>query len=260
MLDSPVTADAANADACARDVATRACGIVLAGGRGTRISHLFPACPKPFIEAQGQPFVEWVIRHAARQGLREFVVSVGHLSDVAYQYFRQRPRDGLRIALAREEAPLGTGGAARFAAAGREQDWLVVMNADSLVVADWRPAFAQLRDDPSCDGVILATHMSDASRYGVMETDGAGRLVSFREKRRTTGLVNAGVYFLRRRLLEHFGDELPLSLETQAIPRLLELGFNLRVQPCDGELLDIGTPQSVILADEFIRAHLQRAA
>ena len=87
--------------------------VLLAGGFGTRIRELYPDVPKPMIPVLGEPFLEWALRYWKRQGVSRFVLSLGHLAEVAERYFAHRPE----VATIRETTPLGTGGAVLFAAA-----------------------------------------------------------------------------------------------------------------------------------------------
>ncbi|HEX5447317.1 MAG TPA: sugar phosphate nucleotidyltransferase [Pirellulales bacterium] len=236
----------------------RACGIVLAGGQGTRIRHLYPGLPKPMIPAAGRPFVEWVLRWLAEQGLQECVVSLGHLSEVAERYFTARPGNELHIRRVREPAPLGTGGAIAWAAqAAPDAELFVVTNGDSLVLADLSPAWELLRDR-HIDGVVVGLEVDDAARYGRLDVGANGRLSRFSEKQPGAGLINGGVYVLRRRLIDRFPAARPLSIETQVFPTLLVQGAQLAVFACRAPFLDIGTPESVAHAEAFIQTHFSR--
>lgn len=237
---------------------SNSCAVILAGGRGTRISHLQPDLPKPLIPAAGRPFIEWVIRHFQRQGVRRFVISLGHLAEVAEAHFRQRPADGLSIATVRETEPLGTGGGFLFAqqAAG-DADPLLLANGDSLVLANLDGAW-RLLEDPAVDGVVVGLSVDDAARYGGLETDGAGRLIGFREKQPGAGLINAGVYCFRRRLLAEFPRQIPLSMELDVFPELMRQGANLAVYRCSAPFLDIGTPESLAESGNFLHRHWPR--
>lgn len=106
-----------------------------------------------------------------------------------------------------------------------------------------------------CDGVILGREVADASRYGSLRTDEQGRLLDFEEKRPGKALINAGVYLLRKSLLEQFPSRTPLSMELDVFPALLKAGADLRVHPVAGDFLDIGTPQDLQRASRFIESH-----
>lgn len=223
--------------------------VVLAGGFGTRLRELHPDLPKPLIPLRGRPFLEWVLRHWARQGVRRFVISLGHLAQVAEAYLAARPADGLEILTVVEPEPLGTGGAVRYAARQVQlSDPFLVMNGDSLVVGEaaW---------PLPCDGAILGVPTPDAARFGTLDTGPGGRLLGFREKQPGAGIINAGVYLLRRPLLGLFGESTPLSIERDVFPKLLAEGADLRVTTVPGPLLDIGTPESLAGAEKFLDEH-----
>lgn len=228
--------------------------ILLAGGFGTRIRELYPDVPKPMIPVAGQPFLEWTIRYWVQQGFHRFIVSLGHLAAIGERFCAARNGQGLDIRTVVESAPLGTGGAIHYAAQTcGVSDVFVAANADSLVVADMRPAM-QLMQDPQVDGVLLGVPVPDTTRYGSLAVEGA-RLTGFREKRPGTGLINGGVYVLRRKMLDLFPTQRPMSVETDAFPALLSSGADLRVVPADAPFLDIGTPESVRQAEHFVLSH-----
>jgi D-glycero-alpha-D-manno-heptose 1-phosphate guanylyltransferase len=230
-----------------------ATAIVLAGGRGTRISHLHPDLPKPMIPCRGLPFLEWVLRHFRHLGLTRFVVSLGHLADVAEAYLRTRPSDGLSVRTVREPGPFGTGGGLRYAWQHTDPGAdVVVTNGDSLVLGDLRPAW-DVFARPEVDGVLIGLPREDAARYGTLGADSDGRLRAFEEKKPGPGVISAGIYFLKGRMLPLMPPETPLSIETGVFPRWLAEGRDLRVHPCPAPFLDIGTPESLEEADGFLR-------
>jgi D-glycero-alpha-D-manno-heptose 1-phosphate guanylyltransferase len=232
-----------------------ACAVVLAGGFGTRIRHLYPDLPKPMIPSAGAPFIEWVVRYLAGQGIAKFVISVGHLAHLAEDYFDARPADGCHIQCVRESTPQGTGGALALAARHETNgDPLLLANGDSLVLADLAGVWQLLADD-SVDAVLIGLEVADAARYGRLDVAANGRLLRFSEKQPGAGLINAGVYAFRRRLLERFPRQLPLSIERDVFPALLAEGAKILVHRCQAPFLDIGTPESVVEADSFIRQH-----
>lgn len=223
--------------------------VLLAGGFGTRIRELYPDVPKPMIPVLGEPFLEWAIRYWKRQGVGRFVLSLGHLAEVAETYFAGRTE----VATVREPRALGTGGAVQFAAAEAAlSDPFVVANGDSLVLADVSEALTAIARD-GVDGVVLGVEVDDTSRYGSLAVDPAGRLLGFQEKRPGRGLINGGVYFFRRSTLERFPRKEPLSMETDVFPALLAGGADLRVVGVQAPFLDIGTPESVRQAEQFVR-------
>lgn len=233
--------------------------VVLAGGYGTRVKHLLPNLPKPMAPVAGKPFVEWVVRYLAVQGIKRVILSTGYLSEVVEQHFQQQPIDGVETTCCKETAPLGTAGGflnVVSQVAEPPSAWLV-LNGDSLVFADLSQFVAHL-DEPSISGAVVGLEISDASRYGSMARDDKGNLLRFEEKRPGAGTINAGVYLLRNSLIEEFPKALPLSFEAEVFPAILAKGARLRVHSVREPFLDIGTPTSLPQAEEFILKNLER--
>lgn len=232
--------------------------VVLAGGFGTRIKHLAPEVPKPMIVARGRPFLEWVVRYLARQGVPEVILSTGHMAEVVERHFATNPISGVTVTCVPETTPLGTAGGFLncLPAAKRTPAAWLVLNGDSLVCADLAAAAAPLAEAQT-EGVVVGVQMDDASRYGRIAFDGAGRLQSFQEKIPGSGVINAGVYFFKPDAVAKFPKQMPLSFEKDVFPKLLADGAKLVVSRTNAPFLDIGTPESLPQAEAFIASREQ---
>jgi len=233
--------------------------VVLAGGFGRRVQHLLPDVPKPMAPVAGRPFLEWLVRYLARQGVRKVVLSTGHLAEVVERHFQSQPVRGVMARCVAETVPLGTAGGFLHAArvsGERPPSWLV-LNGDSLVFADLA-TMARALDDAAVAGVMLGRDVPDASRYGTLVSDATGDLLRFAEKQPGRGVISAGVYLLRHSTLDAFPDRSPLSFETEVFPALLARRARLRVVVTSAPFLDVGTPETLPQAEAFIRANLEQ--
>jgi len=201
----------------------------------------------------GKPFLEWIVRYLARQGIPKAILSTGHLADVVEEYFRTQPVRGVVTRCVAESRPLGTAGgflnAARVSVEAPEA-WLVA-NGDSLVFADLALAAAEL-NNPVVAGVIIGCVVAEASRFGTLAIGPGGELRGFLEKRPGKGVVNAGMYLLRDSLVRQFPGTLPLSFEQEVFPQLVARGTLLKVCAVDAPFLDIGTPETLRQAEAFV--------
>jgi D-glycero-alpha-D-manno-heptose 1-phosphate guanylyltransferase len=233
-----------------------ATAVVLAGGLGTRVRHLAPAVPKPMIAVCGRPFVEWVVRHLQRQGIRNVVLSTGFLGDIVERHFVKKPVAGVRTVCVAEPSALGTGGSFLYAArqSGARPEVWVVLNGDSLVLTDLAEA-ARLLGEPEVQGVLVGVPVPDSSRYGSLNFDGMKRLTGFEEKKSGAGVINAGLYLLKPSLLAEFPSACPLSFERDVFAHWLAQGLDLRVHVTQAPFFDMGTPESLPLAEPFIANH-----
>jgi D-glycero-alpha-D-manno-heptose 1-phosphate guanylyltransferase len=229
--------------------------VILAGGFGTRLKSVLPGIPKPMAPVAGRPFVEWVVRFFARHGAVEFILSTGYLAGQIEAHFSTQPVPGVRVRCCPETTPLGTAGGFLNClddAPAPDGIWIVT-NGDSLVFADPHPLLAALREG-GAEGGVLGLAMDDASRYGTLEYDHADRLTAFREKRPGRGVVNSGVYVLTGAALRGLPAQRPLSFESDVFPRLAARG-QVAVARTVAAFLDIGTPASLVEAEQFILQH-----
>ena len=266
--------------------------VVLAGGFGTRIKHLLGDLPKPMAPVNGKPFVEWVVRYLAAQGIRNVILSTGHLAETVEKHFAPQPVNvggasvpasraspaqaaredarptqssyclkNVRVTCVPETTPLGTAGGFLNAAnsvVSKPAAWLV-LNGDSLVVAPLAGLFSSL-DDLQIEGGILGVPMADASRFGTLSQNAGGDLIGFNEKKPGAGNINAGVYLIRDSALKKFPAKLPLSFEVDVFPTLINSGARLKTVLSEAPFLDIGTPESLPQAESFIQNNLAHFA
>lgn len=229
--------------------------IILAGGFGTRVSHLLPGIPKPMAPVAGRPFVEWVIRALARRGFRDFVLATGHLAPVIETHFQTGPVPGVTVTCRVETQPLGTAGACVNALPAHRDPgrrWLVV-NGDSLVFADPRPLLPPLAAGVA-DAALLGLAVPDASRFGSLDIDAHGLLKAFREKTPGAGTINTGVYAFTEGALRALPATRPLSFEYDVFPALAARN-RVHVSTVEAPFLDIGTPETMAAAERFITTH-----
>lgn len=227
--------------------------VILAGGFGTRIKHLLPDIPKPMAKIANKPFIEWIIRYFNCQGLNKFVLSTGYLGEKIDTYFQNKIIDNITIKCYQEKEPLGTGGGfinSYNHIVEKPDSWLII-NGDSLIFTDLKPFFHRLNDSDT-EGVILGLSVEDASRYGSLEYDSNNNLISFAEKKSGKGVINAGIYLFKQRIISQFPPHTPLSFEYDIFPYLLSQGCKIKVHITSAPFLDIGTPESFTQAEKFI--------
>ena len=85
--------------------------VILAGGKGTRISNEYPDIPKAMIPILGKPVLEYEIEFLKHHGVNEIIIITGYLHSVIENYFKDGSSFGVKISYYQEMSPLGTGGA-----------------------------------------------------------------------------------------------------------------------------------------------------
>ncbi|MDR1439868.1 MAG: NTP transferase domain-containing protein, partial [Clostridiales bacterium] len=107
--------------------------IVLAGGKGTRLRAAVSGVPKPLAPIGGTPFLSYLLRWLEKGGVRRTVLSIGHMgSQIVAAVGDSFGRMSIAYSAEDEDAPLGTGGAARRAMAMCSAPHVILMNGDTF--------------------------------------------------------------------------------------------------------------------------------
>ena len=108
--------------------------VLMAGGRGTRISELFPDIPKPLIPIDNTPVLEREIISLRDQGFTDIILTIGYMAEKIQEYFGNGDKWGVKIEYFVEEKPLGNAGALFFL--DLKEDFLL-LNADAVFDVDF---------------------------------------------------------------------------------------------------------------------------
>jgi mannose-1-phosphate guanylyltransferase len=229
--------------------------IVLVGGEGTRLRPLTATRPKPMLPVAHVSMLERKLKHLADHGVTEAVLSLGYKPDAFLQAFTSGVAAGVTLSYAVEPSPLGTAGAIRFAAeeAGflDSDETLLAVNGDILTNIDLGAVIAFHRRR-NARATIALTQVEDPSMFGVVPIDSHGAVIAFVEKpprdEAPTDWINAGMYVLERSVFDLIPTGVPVSIERETFPMLVEEGSLFAIQ--DSEYwLDAGTPATLLQAN-----------
>lgn len=225
--------------------------IVLVGGEGTRLRPLTLSTPKQMLPIVERPMIEWVLGHLAGHGIVEAVLSLGYLPDAFVTAYPSGSAAGVKLSYAVEPEPLDTAGAIRFAAdQACITDTFVVVNGDVLTDMDLS-ALVAFHRDRGAEGTIALHPVPDPSAFGVVPTNGQGRVQAFVEKpprdEAPTNRINAGTYVLEPSVLARIPSGRRVSIERETFPVMVDDG-RLYALSDDAYWLDTGTPAAYIQA------------
>ncbi|MGQ5652667.1 sugar phosphate nucleotidyltransferase [Streptomyces sp. EKR5.2] len=227
--------------------------ILLVGGRGTRLRPLTVHTPKPMVPAAGVPFLTHQLARARAAGVEHIVLATSYLAEVFEPHFGDGSALGLRLEYVTEEEPLGTGGAIRNVASrlhSGPDEPVLIFNGDILTGLDIR-ALVQTHRTSGADVSLHLTKVADPRAYGLVPTDGTGRVTAFLEKPQTpeeivTDQINAGAYVFRRSVIDTIPEGRPVSVERETFPDLLAAGAHLQGMVDSTYWLDLGTPAAFV--------------
>lgn len=182
--------------------------VIMAGGKGTRISSVASDIPKPMIKIEGKPVLEREIECLRDQGFTDLIITVSHLADHIISYFGDGSAFGVHIKYFVEESPLGNAGALFKLRDDLDTDFLL-LNADSIFDID----FNRFVDYHRAKGglVTLFTHPnSHPYDSGVLIADEAGTVQQWLTKEDIKpqwyrNRVNAGLHVINPAVLDMTG-------------------------------------------------------
>lgn len=183
--------------------------IIMAGGRGTRISELFPDIPKPLIPIQGIPVLEREICSLRDQGFTDIILTVSYLADQIQAYFGDGSKLGVNIDYFVEETPLGNAGALFKMRERIGSEPFLLLNADAVFDVDFNRMVKFHQEKGAA--VTLFTHPnSHPYDSGVLIASGDGSVEQWLTKEDPRpefykNRVNAGLHIIDPRVLDAAG-------------------------------------------------------
>ncbi len=231
--------------------------VILVGGEGTRLRPLTCRTPKAMVPILNRPFLEHVFDYLGGYGVDHVILALGYLPGPISSYFGDSERGGMKITYMVEDSPLGTAGAVKNAASHLD-DTFFVLNGDVFTDFDLGDMLAFHRERHAW-GTISLTPVEDPSAFGVVETDGQGRVGKFVEKpargEASTNMINAGIYILEPRVLEQIPARSFFMFERDLFPLLLGEGAPIYGHAAHGYWIDMGTPEKYLrLNHDLLRA------
>lgn len=183
--------------------------IIMAGGKGTRISELFPNVPKPLIPIESIPVLEREINSLRNQGFTDIILTVSHMADKIMDYFGDGSRFGVKLEYFVEETPLGTAGALYKLREQIGTEPFLLLNADAVFDVDFNrmvefhrshealvTLFTHPNSHPYDSGLIIADEENQVQAWLAKEDE---RPKYYKNR------VNAGLHIIDPKVLDMAG-------------------------------------------------------
>lgn len=227
--------------------------VIMAGGKGTRISSIANDIPKPMIKIGGKPVLEHEIECLRKQGLKDIIISVSHLGNHIIDYFGDGSKIspstgepfGVNIEYYYEKEPLGNAGAL-FEIKDKLTDDFLLLNADSLFNVDFN-RFIDYHNKFKPLATLFSHPNSHPYDSALLITDKNNTVVNWLQKNDFRPLyyknrVNAGLHILSPLLLDNRPDTPKVDLDKQILKPLAGTG-KLIVYDSPEYVKDMGTPE-----------------
>ncbi|MFN2498989.1 MAG: glucose-1-phosphate cytidylyltransferase [Pyrinomonadaceae bacterium] len=199
--------------------------VILAGGRGSRISEETDSKPKPMIEVGGRPILWHIMKVYSAHGIQDFIVCCGykgylikeyfanyflHMSDVTFDMknnqmkIHQNYAEPWQVTLVDTGTDTMTGGRLKLVRSYLDDENFCFTYGDGLADLD----IAALLDfHNQHGGLATVTSVQPPGRFGALVVDG-NKVVSFEEKPQSGGWINGGFFVLNPKVIDYIeGDD-----------------------------------------------------
>ena len=234
-------------------------GVIMAGGRGTRLQPLTDDRPKPMVPLLGRPVIDYVKDAMLRAGVNDLVVTTGYRGEDLEAHVNTWAADGVRARVNREATPMGTAGSVRLLADVLQSTFLVG-SGDGISTLDLEALLAHHRDTGAALTIGLV-EVEDPSSFGIVglgasnsaDVDGGlrrGFVRRFAEKPAPedafSRLINAGVYVIEPEALAMVPPATKYDFSRDLFPAMLEAGLPIAGLMLEGLWFDIGEPHHLL--------------
>jgi len=179
-------------------------GIILAGGKGTRLYPYTKVLPKALIPIGDYTITERIINQFCRYGCNKVFFILNHKANMIEAYFNDIEKK-YSIEYIKEKDFLGTGGGLSLLK-GKINTTFIVSNCDILVNADLECIY-QMHKKQNNKITLVCAMKNIVIPYGTIKTDEDGMIIKMDEKPEISFLTNTGVYFIEPEIIDELDGQ-----------------------------------------------------
>ena len=243
-------------------------GVIMAGGKGTRLYPLTANRPKPLVEVLGKPVVDYVSDALLDAGITDVILTTGYQGEGLISLVEDwnNNKSG-KFSVSNEDRPMGTAGSVKLLQ-DKLTETFIVASGDAILSSNLSNLISAHKlsnakvtmalwevDDPTQFGIVgLSSQLGGKINPELSE----GYITKFLEKPSLedafSNVINAGLYIIEPEVLEHIPFDTKYDFSKELFPKLLELGWPLYAMKLDGLWFDVGTPSELIRAQNELIA------
>jgi len=224
--------------------------VILAGGRGERLRPFTDIRPKPMIEIDGKPFLEYQIEMLRDQGFERVVLLLGYLPEVVQDYFGDGSRWGLRIEYSVTPVEDNTG--RRIKSAERLlDDCFLLLYCDNYWPMRMDRMWARFQES-GAPAMLTVYRNADGYTKNSLRVDAEGFIMVFDKQRRDPDLQGVEISYgiFKKELVSMLPDE-NVSFEETLYPALAQRR-QLAAYVTEHRYYSVGSIQRLPLTEMFL--------
>jgi len=237
-------------------------GLILSGGKGTRLYPLTYTRAKQLIPVANKPVLFRVIEAIRAAGVEEIGIVIGDTGPEIREAVRDGTQFGVRVTYIPQDAPLGLAHAVKISRDFLGDERFVMFLGDNVIQGGISPLIAGFAEHHDWNSQIVLTEVEVPEQYGVARLNGEGRIVELIEKPKNppSNLALVGIYMFDHHIFEateaikpSFRGELEI---TDAIQWLVEHGYVVYPHIHRGWWIDTGRPGDMLTANSLVLEEL----
>lgn len=232
-------------------------GLILSGGKGTRLYPLTYTRAKQLIPVANEPVLFRVIRAIRDAGISDIGIVVGDTEAEIREAVRDGSQWSVQVTYIRQSAPAGLAHAVKESLNFLGDERFVMFLGDNVIQGGISPLIAQFAESQWNSQIVL-TRVPNPQQFGVAELDGNGSLKRLVEKPKEppSDLALVGIYMFDRHVREavhaikpSWRNELEI---TDAIQWLIDRGYAVHPYVHEGWWIDTGKPTDMLEANDHV--------